>query len=79
MAWGIGSFEATKSSCLEASYPLVLSRWTANITAREDEFRGAIRGCVASFALVGRKIECPTPAGIIGIVILTGSSTRQEV
>jgi hypothetical protein len=45
---------------------------------QEDEFRSAIRGRVASFALVGRKIECPTLAGV-GIVMLIGSSTRQEV
>jgi hypothetical protein len=44
-----------------------------------QEFRMAIRGRVASFALVGRKIGCrSTPASSIGIVMLIGSSTRQE-
>jgi hypothetical protein len=38
----------------------------------------AIRGRVTSFALVGWKIEYPTPAGSIGTVMLTGSSIRQE-
>jgi hypothetical protein len=33
-----------------------------NITVQEDEFRVAIFAGWASFALVGRKIECPTPA-----------------
>jgi hypothetical protein len=54
---------------------LDLSRWTANITVQEDEPRMAIRGRVASFALVGRKIECPTLAGV-GIVMLIGASIR---
>jgi len=37
----------------------------------------AILGRVASFALVGRKIECLTLAGA-GIVMLIGKSIRQE-
>jgi hypothetical protein len=38
----------------------------------------AIRGRVASFALVGWKIgRRPAPAGSIGTVMLTGSSIRH--
>jgi hypothetical protein len=49
-----------------------------NITVQEDEFRMAIFGRVASFALVGREITCRlTPAGEVGIVILIGSRTCQ--
>jgi len=44
----------------------------------EDEFRGAILGRVASFAPVGRKIECPTLASTVGIVMLIGATARQE-
>jgi hypothetical protein len=51
-----------------------------HVTVQEEEFRSAILGRVASFALVGRKIAFrPTPAGSIDIVMLIGSSIRQEV
>jgi len=33
---------------------------------------------MASFAPVGRKIKCPTPASSFGIVMLIGASARQE-
>jgi hypothetical protein len=50
-----------------------------NVAVQEDELRMVIRGRVASFALVGRKItRRPTPAGSIGTVMLIGSSIRQE-
>jgi hypothetical protein len=42
---------------------------------QEDEFRRAILGRVALFALVGRKIACPPLAGA-GVVTLIGSSER---
>jgi hypothetical protein len=60
-------------------YPPDLSRWTdQHYGAGGDEIRRAIRGRVASFALVGGKIRCPTPTGSVGIVMLIGSSIRPE-
>jgi len=38
----------------------------------------AILGGVASLALVGRKIACPTSGAYVGIVMMVGSSTREE-
>ncbi len=38
----------------------------------------AIRGRVASFALVGRKITSSNTHSSIAIVMLIGSSARQE-
>ena len=42
-------------SSLEASYPSVLSHWTAQLTVQEDELRKAILGRVVSFVLVSQK------------------------
>jgi hypothetical protein len=72
MAWG--DREASRErrgSSLEA----FLSPWAfragpLNITVREDELRRAIRGRVASFALIGRKTACPTLASSISTVML---------
>jgi hypothetical protein len=49
-----------------------------NITVQEDEPRRAIRGRVASIALVDQLNGHPTPAGSIDIVMLIGASIRQE-
>jgi hypothetical protein len=51
-----------------------------DVTVTEEEFRSAILGRVASFALVGRNIAFrPSPAAIIDIVMLIGWSIRPEV
>jgi hypothetical protein len=55
-----------------------LSCWTVQHHVQEDECRRAILGRVTAFALVGWKITCPTPAGSVSIVMLIGSSVRQE-
>jgi hypothetical protein len=77
----MGRFQGNeeKISYLEAFPPPGFSRWTAQHHGAGDEFRWAL-GRVASFALVGWKIAFrPTPAGSIDIVMLIGSSIRQEV
>jgi hypothetical protein len=76
----MGGFTATKkSSCREASHPLVRSRWPLNVTVRGAKFRLAIRGS-RGFIRAGR-LECQlsfNAHGSVGVVMLTGTSTRQE-
>jgi hypothetical protein len=67
-----------KISYLEAFPPPGFSRWTAQHHGAEDEFRGAL-GRAATFALVDQLNGHLTPAGSIDIVMLIGSSIRQEV
>jgi hypothetical protein len=63
MAWGIGSFGETYRRTVAPKLPIpnAFHAGPLNITVQEDEFRMAILGRVASFALVAGKsrVVCP--------------------
>jgi hypothetical protein len=58
--------------------PQALNAGPLNITVPEGKFRRAILGRAASFAPVGWKIGCLTPARTVGIVMFIGARARQE-